>query len=60
MTEGGELTVRKVPTLTKTFPNVIRDATVTKDGELVLVTLSSGVLMVMNQKLELLKSTKSA
>jgi hypothetical protein len=33
---------------------------VTKDGELVLVTLSSGVLMVMNQKLELLKSTKSA
>ena len=59
-TEGGELEVRKIPTLTKIFPNVIRDATVTKDGELVLVTLSSGVLMGLNQKLELLKSTKLA
>ena len=58
--EGGELTIRKVPRLTKSFPNVIRDAAVTKDGELVLVTLSSGVLMAFSQKLELLKSSKAA
>ena len=60
ITEGGELSVIKVPRVTKTFPNVIRDAALTKDGELVLVTLSSGVLMALSKKLELLKSSKVA